>query len=341
MYVYRCSVICIYMVSHVHTNHMHIIVCLQECVYTFVEVDSFECLCNCISEHMHKGWAIRGRHSGRHQKISHYDWFLKAMDWKNHLSLFEEWGESLCVHRDLLGWMKITISWCQKPDSLGKSPSGLSSPLPYLSFAIPSPIFAWSSDLVLPTALEQGCLSLGQWVLPGSALACRVSVSTSGFWLRRFGLGSEILHFNKFYRWFWCRWHGRHWETVWLREHSGGWLTCVYPGQLSPRSCLRRALWHHWRCQLPPRRVLAWVWYSFNTKIIFYFLFLCWSSFGHISKSSTHFVMNPHLLVRRPSNDQTVCFFSATNYTPKNKKNVLQRILSKFFFHEAHRISWT
>lgn len=31
-----------------------------------------------------------------------------------------------------------------------------------------------------------------------------------------------------------------------------------------------------------------------------------WSSFAHILKSSTHFVMNPHLLVRRPSSGQTV-----------------------------------
>lgn len=117
--------------------------------------------------------------------------------------------------------MKTTISWCPKPVPWEGSPSGLSYSMPYLSFAIPSSIIAWSSDLVLPTALEQGCPSLGQWVLPGSTLACRVSVSASRFWLRRFGLGSEILHFNKLYRRFWCRWHGWHWETVWLREHSG------------------------------------------------------------------------------------------------------------------------
>lgn len=34
MYVWRCSVICIYMVSHIHTNHTHIIVCLRGCVCT-------------------------------------------------------------------------------------------------------------------------------------------------------------------------------------------------------------------------------------------------------------------------------------------------------------------
>lgn len=233
--------------------------------------------------------------------------------------------------------MKTTISWCPKPVPWEGSPSGLSYSMPYLSFAIPSSIIAWSSDLVLPTALEQGCPSLGQWVLPGSTLASRVSVSASRFWLRRFGLGSEILHFNKLYRRFWCRWHGWHWETVWLREHSevdwyvsilGSWFNGPTEGILDMLCAIIGSV----HC-LPAG---SWLESDIHSTLKLdsssFFFFLSWSSFGHILKSSTYFVMNPHLLVRRPSNGQTVCLFSATKYTPKNKKTCFGEYTQQILF---------
>lgn len=38
-------------------------------LHTFVEGDSFECLCKCISECTHWGWAVRERHSGRRRRF--------------------------------------------------------------------------------------------------------------------------------------------------------------------------------------------------------------------------------------------------------------------------------
>lgn len=189
MYVYRCSVICIYTVSHVHTNHMHIIVC--EDVSVHICGSGLIWVCNCISEHMHKGWAVRGRHSGRLQKIPHYDWFLRAMDWKNHLGLFEGWGESLCVHRDLLGWMKTTVSWCQKPGFLGRVSIWPQLPHALLVICNPQPHLCmefWSGPPNSPGAgmskfrpmdLAWECLSLQSFCLCFKILTQKVWV---GVW---------------------------------------------------------------------------------------------------------------------------------------------------------------
>lgn len=207
---------------------------------------------------------------------------------------------NLCVSRGISRLHKKTNGSLVQVTWFPRKGLRLASVTWRLTCLLQPPAPALCGVMIFPTAQEHRSLSSGWWDLPGSSLACRVPLSTSGFWLRRrFGLG---VHFNNLPRWLCYGWHGPHLETLCLETRQRLGDMCLSWAPISkkvPPTCL----WYHWGSPLPGTcSVLSWVWYSFNSKMTSYML----SSSRHILQWSTCFVMSPHLPGTRQAHDNCI-----------------------------------